>query len=135
MRLAVFLSLLVAACSGTNEIGAASSDESGSFPQRIAFHHPEYRWRVVVVSAERLRDLARLFGREESAAGLAMWREDSGGRPMRSCTMYMRPDATYDLLMHEARHCLEGHFHPTPVAARRPILPAPRTTTAGTPRS
>ncbi|MDJ0948894.1 MAG: hypothetical protein QNJ94_08230 [Alphaproteobacteria bacterium] len=83
-----------------------------------------------------MRRLARLFRKHPNAVGMAMWRESEDGIPMRSCTLYLRDDATYDVLAHEARHCLEGHFHPPGLYAGLggPPLPAVRRPEGGFPR-
>lgn len=110
---------------------AAGEDESGATPgESIGNGLPEYNFRILFVSPARLRQLARMFKRNERAGAIAMWRQGENGAPLGRCTIYLREGASYDMLTHEARHCFEGQYHPQTShnAMERRLLPGVRST-------
>jgi len=74
--------------------------------------HGKYTVTVEIVSDERLKRLSKLFRQTDHAKGVAIWRADAAGVPLGKCTIYLRRDASYDVFAHEAKHCIEGNFHP-----------------------
>lgn len=109
----------------------AGEDESGVSPgESIGNGRAEYNFRILFVSPSRLRQLARMFKRNERAGALAIWRQDDDGAPLGRCTIYLREGASYDMLAHEARHCFEGQYHPRTShnAAERRRIPGLRST-------
>lgn len=111
MRPVFLMMLFLAGCASGHEVGANVAYDQIPSTEPINFHHYEYRWRVVFVTPERMQRLAKLLRQPHRARGLAMWRSDENGLPMQSCTIYVRDDAPFEVLIHETRHCLGGHYH------------------------
>ncbi len=111
MRPILVLMLFLAGCEQGYDVDANLAYDRIPSTEPIDFVHDEYRWRVVFVTEERMQRLAKLLRQPHRARGLAMWRQGEDGRPMQSCTIYVREDAPFEVLIHETRHCLTGRFH------------------------
>ncbi|MDJ0949880.1 MAG: hypothetical protein QNJ94_13260 [Alphaproteobacteria bacterium] len=112
MRLAITVAALGLVLSVDALAGPTGREHRLPPEDPVAAKRDAYDVRFEFVSDERMARLARVFRQPNFSKAIAVWRNGDDDRPLGKCTIYLRSDATYDVVAHEVKHCFEGHFHP-----------------------